>query len=319
MKKLLVILTLFSRLVLGQTNLVPNPSFEYSVNCPTQDDEAAACQFWTSYRTSPDYFNSCNTFSTSFSTPYNLAGYQIPATGNSYMGLILYASPTTLFANYREYLGAKLTNTLITNQKYFFSIKCVATKSNWAPSNCYSSKIGVNFSKTSFTLVNPYPIINSAKVFANTIINDTTNWQTIKGSFIADSAYQYIILGNFFNDSQTDTLIYDSGTNCTAYYLIDNVCLSTDSVFAYNYIPQQVQHHHIVQTKIYPNPASKIISIESDKNFEIILFNKFGQKLFTKKCYGLEKIDIEHFSVGLYYLQIIQENKSYYEKIIIQH
>ncbi len=305
---LIVLTCFFSLFISAQVNLVPNPSFEDTISCPSQDDEAANCQFWSSYRTSPDYYNSCNTFSNSFSTPYNLAGFQIPAHGGSYMGVILYGSPTVLYANYREYLGAKLTSTLVISQKYFFSIKYVATKSNWAPSNCYSNKLGVNFSKTSFSVLNPYPIINSAKVFGNTIINDTVNWQTIKGSFIADSAYQYLIIGNFFNDLQTDTLIFDSNTNCTSYYLIDNVCLSTDSAFAYNYIATkaQIYSNNNSNIKVFPNPASTHLYIEGNIINENYLMKDVYGTIVKKGVLksGLNPIEILELMSGIYFLEL---------------
>ncbi len=181
----------------SQINLVPNSSFEDTVNCPQDVDDVFKCKFWSSYRNSPNYFNSCASYSIGISTPFNVGGYQVPKSGNAYIGAASYITRTN-FPNYREFLGAKLTNTLILNQKYFFSMKCVATKSIWGPSNCYSSKLGVNFSKTSYTPFNPYLINNTAKVFANSIINDTVNWKTIKGSFISDSSYQYIIIGMVF-------------------------------------------------------------------------------------------------------------------------
>jgi hypothetical protein len=41
------------------------------------------------------------------------------------------------------------------------------------------------------------------------------------------SAFEYIIIGNFFNDAATSLV---SGSGCTngAYYYCDDVCISTD-------------------------------------------------------------------------------------------
>jgi gliding motility-associated-like protein len=50
---------------------------------------------------------------------------------------------------------------------------------------------------------------------------------TVSGFFIADSAYQYIAIGNFFDDSNTDTSSVGSSSNVQiGYYFIDDVWVS---------------------------------------------------------------------------------------------
>src|SRR5436189_139332 len=65
-------------------NLVPNPSFEDTVACPTTVDQVYKATGWHSYRPSPDYFNTCADSASLFSVPYNAFGYQYPRTGNAY-------------------------------------------------------------------------------------------------------------------------------------------------------------------------------------------------------------------------------------------
>jgi len=57
----------------GQTNLVVNPSFEDTVNCPTADNQLYNCVGWTAYG-SVEYFNSCSS-SPDVSVPNNWGGY----------------------------------------------------------------------------------------------------------------------------------------------------------------------------------------------------------------------------------------------------
>lgn len=303
----------------AQINLVPNPSFEYTVSCPLGPDDATKCQSWSSYRNSPDYFNSCDPFINNVSTPFNFGGYQVPKSGNAYMGVLTYYSQTQI-PGFREYLGAKLTNTLTLSQKYFFSMRWVATKSSVGPSNCYSNNLGVTFSKKNYTAGNPYPINNLAKVYSTTISNDTVNWNIIKGSFIADSAYEYVIIGNFFNDNSTDTLIFDSNPNCMgAYYFIDDVCVSTDSIFTFNYIPAGVSEFskNNNRIKIYPNPTNDIFILEKpeeDENYYIM--NVMGIMVKEGFCKGKKhRIDVSDLDNGLYFL-VLRENRV---KILINH
>ena len=44
-------------------------------------------------------------------------------------------------------------------------------------------------------------ITNNPPVYSNTVSMDTLNWTRVFGSFVADSAYTHILLGNFFADA----------------------------------------------------------------------------------------------------------------------
>jgi hypothetical protein len=59
-------------------------------------------------------------------------------------------------------------------------------------------------------------------MYTTAIINDTADWTLVSGSFVADSAYQHIVLGNFFRNALTDTIPSEIGI-VLAYYLIDSV------------------------------------------------------------------------------------------------
>ena len=69
-----------------------------------------------------------------------------------------------------------------------------------------SNKLGAKFSTVSYSYSNPIQINNFAHVYSDSVIKDTTSWTLIKGEFTADSAYQYISIGNFFDDINTDTI-----------------------------------------------------------------------------------------------------------------
>lgn len=111
------------QLAAAQTNLVPNPGFEQYSQCPDEVndlnpvDQVTKATGWSSYRDTPDYFNTCAPTSSSttalVSVPYNGCGYQVPASGNAYCGLSSYVTNTL----YREYLGAQLTSSLTIGQK----------------------------------------------------------------------------------------------------------------------------------------------------------------------------------------------------------
>ena len=68
----------------SQTNLVPNPSFEDTVNCRKWLIRYLIVKTRSSFRDSPDYFNSCDPTLNNVSTPYNFGGFQIPKTGTEF-------------------------------------------------------------------------------------------------------------------------------------------------------------------------------------------------------------------------------------------
>jgi hypothetical protein len=67
---------------------------------------------------------------------------------------------------------------------------------------------------------------NYAHVLYPQILSDTVNWTLVSGSFVANSAYRYLVIGNFFSDPLTDTLHVIPGTSLGAYYFVDGVCVT---------------------------------------------------------------------------------------------
>src|SRR3989339_508508 len=241
-------------------NLVPNPSFEEYSLCPTDVNQMERAIGWYGSNT-PDYFNSCDTF-IFISVPQNFIGFQYPATGNAYAGIECYwHSPPDV--NIHEFLGTELINPLQRGKKYFVSFKASFTI-NSNPVSCIAiNKLGAKFSSVPYNLMYPqnqFAINNFAHVFTDSIITDTSGWVTISGRFIADSAYHYINIGNFFDDSHTDTIIHhvESPTSPygEAYYYIDDVLVIADTTTQSN-TDLELQDAVLIA----PNPAKSFINI----------------------------------------------------------
>jgi len=321
MKKSLSFLSVlfFFQLGLAQ-NLVPNPSFEVHDTCPSNQDQFNYVVGWQNFSEySPDYFNSCNPCTTStfncFSVPYNWGGYQQATTGNAYAGI--YTFETNPYYNIRECIGAQLITPMIIGTKYYASFKTNLALNY--PFNTATDKLGILFSTTPYNPANPVPISNFAHVYSNQIISDTANWTTIKGSIIADSAYKYVIIGNFFNDANTNLMTFFDSAYLSAYYYIDDIYVSTDSV-------SQVSNYELKNNvKIYPNPLNAFITIEIDsqmKHFiEFTLNDMLGNEI--KKIQMIETrcvtIPISDLSSGIYLLKVKSGNNIFIKKLIISH
>lgn len=306
----------------AQTNLVPNPSFEDTVNCPVGQGELYKAVGWSSYKDSPDYMNACS-LPGGFSVPSNWGGYQQAASGKAYAAIASYASKI-YGSNYREYAGQALSTPLTLGTKYFVSFKVSLGISPSAGGNCASNKIGAKFSKTIFNVFNPMPVNNAAKVYSNSIITDTLNWTRIFGSFVSDSVYKYISIGNFFDDNNTDTLIMDFSSICNyAYYFLDDVCVSTDSLFALNYQYVGISENEILNSfRIYPNPVQKSINInnQSESKFGIEIFNVLGKLLYAYEDIKEKnfQIDLSAVDQGLLFIKIHSEKFTHNYKLIKQ-
>lgn len=320
----LTLIILFTMAVNGHAqNLVPNPSFEDTAYCVIGSSQIQAALGWESYADSPDYFHSCSSNS-DVSVPNNWGGYQQPASGNAYCALGTYFSSS--LPNAREFIGGNLSAPLSVGMKYFVSFKVNLSISSTIWVNCATDNIGVGFSTVPYHWsTNPLSVTNNPKVYSNSIITDTLNWVQIFGSFVADSAYQYIVLGNLFDDSNTDTLIIDSGTtsNCNAYYFIDDVCVSTDSSFAANYVYTGVEEEQLNDNfNIYPNPATDFFSISNSSNqsYNLTIYNTIGQLLLEETNINetSKKINTTNFNSNLLFISIKSNKQSINYKLLKQ-
>ncbi len=310
MKKAFYILILisFDLQIFGQTNLVLNPSLEVYSSCPGNGNEVYKATSWDSYRGSPDYFNSCATV-TDVTTPNNFFGYQFPFQGNAYGGFYTYDSN----GQYREIIGVQLSSPLVVNQKYFFS--CHINRAYADLIITYATNnIGIKLSKV---IQQNVAIDNTTKFNYANVITDTLSWTKIFGSFISDSTYQHLMIGNFYDDVSTTTV--NTGNGAIAYYFIDDVCLSTDSIFTSEYTTNIKNHNNDRnEISVFPNPTSDMLIIQTKAPSQIKLLNKFGQCILTKDIRDSETLDLSNILIGLYFLQVKSDNQVYYEKIIIK-
>lgn len=201
-------------------NLVPNSSFEIYDTCPNNQGQVKYCLNWfdPTYSSS-DYFNTCCSNNIA-GVPYNFFGHKYPYSGNAYMGFVTY---NQLIPNYREYISVRTNENLIFNGKYTFS--------------CYISPSSIfKFSTNSLGLLllddtlglnqffqSPINIATDTILFYN--VSDTTKWTKIEIDFLAKRNASFILIGNFFNDSNTAFSIINPAAPEACYTYIDSVSL----------------------------------------------------------------------------------------------
>ena len=306
-----LMLTAASNISYAQINLVPNGNLEDTVLCPSTLDQIEACAGCLKFRSSPDYFNACAP-NGSVSVPVTPFGYQPAHSGYGMMGVTTY-DITTL--NYREHVGFQLLQPLSTGLKYFFScyINCNGTTSN--SFNMASDKFGVRFSNTQYSLTNPSPVTNSSVILSDTMVTNNMGWYRITGSFIPTQAYQYIIIGNFFDDGNTNTLI--QGINpVVAYYYVDDICLSSDSIFCSLFTDISNNESETNFFSNYDVPSQSIIIKFINNNYAInrvSVYDLLGRnKINVTPSNSINSsgysIPYKNAETGIYILEVILKN-----------
>jgi len=294
-------------LVKGQ-NLVPNPSFEYTVSCPTSINQLNKCQSWINpTNASPDYFNACSTANgNAVHVPNNGFGTQSANTGVAYAGFYGYNTSS------REYIQTSLSNTLTTNHKYLVSFYV-----SLADGMQYAiSSVGAYFSSNqiSNSTTHVLPYIPQIQNKSSNSLSDKNNWMLITDTLYANGNEQFVTIGNFNPDSTSDTLFLGNiGGGNFAYYFIDDV-----SVIDYGiYTGINKKNEVSLQVNIYPNPAKDIICIGSKEAVEIKLFDLLGNKVLTTKEKNINTEDLQN---GIYIIKVTSlEGKFFQQKLIISH
>ena len=285
----------------SQINLVQNPSFEIYSSCPDgfgfPNDITKAIPWNNPTGCSPDYFDACNTTNNGFNVPVNFRGYQFARTGTGYAGIDVFEYSTSG----GEYIQVKLNDTLVLGKKYLVSFfVSLADSSSYAV-----NKMGAFLSPNTFfqpgcsKLSYTPQIINSTK-----ILNDKMGWTEVSDTLIAAGGELYITIGNFFSNSQCDTMYFGGGPNNDSYYYIDDV-----SVIDVADIGVQQYSKNNLHLTFSPNPSTGMIYVSGSDGathfYKAEVFDISGklvlkQDLLLENGIGKFKLDVETGAYVLY-------------------
>ncbi|MEN9522556.1 MAG: hypothetical protein RL065_933 [Bacteroidota bacterium] len=150
----------------------------------------------------------------------------------------------------REYIQGTIQGSLIIGKKY----RCyyyVSLKSFFAPTDA-SNNFGIGFTtyhvkqdSTWSNITNFLPKINDT-----TVISDTLNWVKVEGTFIADSAYKFFTIGNFFD--------FNHSKGLASYYYLDDVHIEEVK-------GDGVEEVVSKKLQLYPNPATYQLTVSSNQ------------------------------------------------------
>lgn len=299
---------LFAQKGYTQINLVPNPSFEDTIYCPAlPSPNIADAKWWREYRGTPDYFHPCANSSPLypnnqpvFGVPANMGGFQQARHGVAYGGLYTFAG--NFGSSQREFMGTILDSFLTPGVTYYFS--CYVSNGDSMESNSATNNFGMKLSTIPYDGTPGYSmaITNSGIIKFDTIMNEKNHWVRLSGSFVADSAYRFLAIGNFYDDWQTQV---DStpGTVPLAYYYVDAVCLTSDSVYNETWTGEKaidVDRSPL----IFPNPAAEHFEFFNERKWTTLTMTDLAGRLVRKWKIksGINRIPIEDINDGMYIL-----------------
>ena len=209
-------------------NLVPNGSFEEYDYCPDYWNQVMEnVTDWNGCANSPDFFHSCRQ-DTDLGVPFNWRGYQEASHGEGYIGVGTYQLNAP---NYREFICTALTEALVVGVPVELSMKVAlgGFGSYWLYSPKWTTRgIGMLLSTEPFVWSTESPYPNTAHLYMDDIFTDTTEWVQLNATYVPDSSYRYVTVGNFFDDLISEPTILDSvyGTLNGSYVFVDEMCIA---------------------------------------------------------------------------------------------
>lgn len=251
-------------------NLVTNGSFEDLSICPDNWEQVNLATGWSSYRGSPDLYNACSP-GTSFSVPSNLFGTVEAAEGAGYVGMYVYRSD---LLNRREYVGRALSTPLTPNVPTQVSFKVTSCGGGGAlfSQQYWCNGIGVKFFMGSwyepeFTTTT----LDEADVYADQVIPFSNNWITVIGTFIPDTAYTHIVLGNFFGDGLTTVQnAVPPGSTPGAYYYIDDICVTQGSAETCHLVTSIEDNNDVAVRPAYFDARDGLVHVPVRSNASVV-------------------------------------------------
>ncbi len=208
-------------------NLILNSGFESNNAVPNGYGQWYNCQGWSNVNNyigfawpyaSPDYLRTGA--GGGVGLPNSTFGTVNPYAGNAVMGFIAYYGPSP---DFREYLARPLISPMVPGQAYTISFYMTNGMSNWY-SGAGCNHVGVRFSNGPLTQLNhePLNIIPHCEITTKWW---STSWQLVSFTYIPSVAYNYMTIGNFYNDAATAHAMYGTGAD-GAYYFIDEVTVA---------------------------------------------------------------------------------------------
>jgi len=290
-------------------NIVPNPSFALYSPCPAGLGQLDYCLYWHNPTSAtPDYFNICHdTLPGSLHTagvPTNTFGTQ-SSFSNSYIGVGTFCTP-----NIREYARVSIPALLqgaVYRVSLTISLGDLFMYATYAPSVFFFREADTFVSSHYVLPYSPQVTFESAGH-----ITDNVNWITVTDTFVADSAYTGLIIGNFKDDASTTKTVLATGIG-QSYYYIDSVSV------------EKIANSSVVNTQsgisaaIYPNPNDGNFTVQLPQSTQGILSvtDVTGRLLLRTPARGSTPVRM-NAEPGMYFVHVQTEQGNVNKTMVVR-
>lgn len=292
-------------------NLVPNAGFEESDTC-VHLLGLGGLQNWYSAYLTPDHLQGCLSYGAANGLPLNTFTYQESFEGQSCIGIHTYHTDGS--TEQREWIMVPLLEPMIVGQTYYCSFRANAAFGGnaqyptiWLGSN----NIGMLFTTYDrhWYWGDAYPApLNTAHMMRTDVLADTVSWTLVSGNFVADSAYTYLMIGNFFSNALTDTLHF-AGPNSVfpwyprGYTLIDAVCVSPSPMGCD--LGQGVSENSDTGAVLFPNPVRGELFIAGRRGVKASIMDALGRSVWQGRIPSDRwAISVSSWALGSYVLRM---------------
>lgn len=227
----------------------------------------------------------------------------------------------------REWIMVPLVEPMVVGQAYYCSFWANAAFGGndqyptvWLANN----KVGMLFTTHDkrWNAGDPYPeALNRAHVIYLQVLADTLDWTLVSGSFVADSAYQYLMIGNFFSNALTDTLhLGPQGDPWywfpRGYTLIDAVCVSPSPVGCD--LGQGVGDLTVEGPALFPNPAKDHVVVAGRSGAPLQVMDAVGRSVWQGRVEGDPWVlQVGAWARGAYVLRMEQAGRVEVYKFVL--
>lgn len=318
-------------------NLVPNGSFEERIECIWNDSNVKDAPPWFNpmdptfiNQSTPDLFHACAIVNEepcpypesptmnawALGIPTNFLGCEEPSEGNGYAGAFFFiANVESWLDGYREYLAVRLTEPLQAGGVYDVSMQLsLAERTTHAIWNVQVLLSADSLSQPTTEFMPYEPQLNGTP---GDYIDNYDGWREIAWEYTATGGEQFMYIGNFGADSETDTLRTLEGNTFghyfpATYYFIDDVKVEQNTL--------SLQRGKKPRLKIYPNPCVDVLTVEglSHLNATFEVQNLTGQSVLLNSVTnnGILSFDTSDLDSGMYILTLQNQNSFSQYKIV---
>jgi Secretion system C-terminal sorting domain len=273
-------------------NRIPNSGFETVSAMPYQGNQLNLASPWSNCNGNyssfmvgtPDLFHA--NANNQMDVPVNFMADCNSHTGNAITGIVTWNDN---YSDYREYMSVQLLAPLVPGQDYIFSFW-------WSHGSNLNYKyitnnLGVYFSVNPVTQTG-WNIVNVTPQYELTSTSYTSGWTQLVYSFTATTACNYVTVGNFKSDAQTQHSLVGSGQPYGYFFLDDFCLLEQDISFAAGDCSVPYTGIGIAETRsepkaevqTFPNPSQGLVTFvwASGLNPEKLeIFNLAGEVVYS--------------------------------------